>query len=158
MSSFLSSFLDELIQRGYNLDGTMKPEYRQKLYQDGWSEDKINNLEQIHIRDAAADREDAEWQQELERQRAEWNAQQEAEMQQRAERLGVPYQSPSTITTTGFTRQTRAEKMAGLDREELLSQGFLETDDFYQLSDEDEEAKETYIMPPEWKDIPDIEF
>lgn len=157
MSSFLSSFLDELIQQDYSSDGTMKPEYRKKLCQDGWSIAEIDNLEQIHIRNAAIDKENAEWQQELERQRAEWNVQQEAEMQQRAERLGVPYQPPSTITTTGFTRQTRAEKMAGLDREELISQGFLEADDFYEASDADE-AKEIYTMPPEWKDIPDIEF
>lgn len=154
----MSSFLKELIKQDYNPNGTMKPEYREKLNRKGWSKDKIDNLEQIHIRDAAIDRQVAEWQQELEHQRAEWNAQQEAEMRQRAELLGVPYQPPSTITTTEFTRQTRAEKMAGLDREELLSQGFLETDDFYQLSDEDDEAKETYSMPPEWKDIPDIEF
>ncbi len=154
----MSSFLDELIKQDYNQNGTMKPEYREELKRKGWSAAEIDNLEQIHIRNAVADREDAEWQQELERQRAEWNAQQEAEMRQRAELLGVPYQPPSTITTTEFTRQTRAEKMAGLDREELLSQGFLEADDFYQLSDDDNEAKETYSMPPEWKDIPDIEF
>lgn len=153
----MPSFLDKLIQQDYNPDGTMKPEYREELNGKGWSAAEIDNLEQIHIRNAAIDREVAEWQQELERQRAEWNAQQEAEMWQRAERLGVPYQPPSTITTTGFTRQTRAEKMAGLDREELISQGFLETDDFYEVSDADE-AEETYSMPPEWKDIPDIEF
>lgn len=152
----MSNFLDELIKQDYNPDGTMKPEYRQELRLDEWSEDKINQLEQIHIRNAAADRKVAEWQRELERQLAEWNAQQEAEMRQRAERLGVAYQPPSTITTTGFTRQTRAEKMAGLDREELLSQGFLEADDFDQVSDEDEE--ELYSPPPNWEDIPDIEF
>lgn len=153
----MPSFLDKLIQQDYNSDGTMKSEYRQKLHLDGWSEEKISNLEQIHIRDAAIDRKVAEWQQELERQRAEWNAQQEVEMRQRAEHSGVLYQPPSTITTTGFTRQTRAEKMAGLDREELLSQGFLEADDFYEVSDEDD-AEETYTMPTGWQDIPDIEF
>lgn len=152
----MPSFLDKLIQQDYNPDGTMKPEYRKELNAKGWSAAEIDNLEQIHIRNTAADREDAEWQQELKRQQAEWNAQQEAEMRQRAERLGVPYQPPSTITTTGFTRQTRAEKMAGLDREELLSQGFLEADDFYQVSDEDEE--ELCSPPPNWEDLPDIDF
>lgn len=152
-----ANFLNNLIKQDYNSDGTMKPEYRKKLSGKGWGVAEINNLEQIHIRNTAIDREVAEWQHELKRQQAEWNTQQEVERRDRAERLGLPYQPPSTITTTGFTRQTRAEKMAGLDREELLSQGFLEADDFYQLSDE-EEAGETYSMPPGWQDIPDIEF
>lgn len=154
----MSSLLDEWSKREHNPDGTMKPERRRRMQQNGWSEAEINQIEQMHIRDAAIDQEVAQWQQELERQRAEWNAQDQEEMRQRALRLGIPYEEPQlTSINHQFTRQSRTEKMAGLDREELLSQGFLEPDDFY--DPRDEAAKETPSIHtrPTWEP-PDIEL
>lgn len=153
----MPSFLDELIKRDYNPDGTMKLEFRKELDSKGWSKAKIDNLEQMHIRDAAIDRELAEWQQELERQRVEDNAQEEEERRQRAESLGIPYEPLPFSAGTNYNRQNRAEEMAGLDREELLSQGFLEADDFYDPSDEsinssDSESKsEQAYFDPNWE-------
>ena len=150
----MANFLEERIKRNYTPDGIMKLEYREKLSSKGFSEVEINHLEQTHIREAAIDRELAEWQQELERQRVEDNAQEEEERRQRAESLGIPYEPLPVSIGINYNRQHRAEEMAGLDREELLSQGFLEADDFYDPSDEsinssDSESKsqEAYFDP-----------
>lgn len=151
----MSSFLDELIQRDYNPDGTMKLEYRENLRRRGWSETKIDALEQIHIRDAVADREDAQWRQELERQLAEWDALEDNMVGDPPDRpsTSIIHQSLSTINT--HASQFLNEAKAGLEIEELLNQGFLEIDDLYHPSDDDEEM---YSIPSEWKNIPDIEF
>ncbi len=156
MSSFLDLLQEESEQLHYNPDGTMKPEYRSELRSDGWSEEKINSTESRHIRRAATDKEVAEWQQELKRQIAEDNARVEAERRVRAERLGIEYKPP-TPSVNKFNRQTRAQKMAGLDREELLSQGFLEPDDFYTPSAEaPPSAPSVYTRPA--VEPPDIAF
>jgi len=153
----MPSFWEEQIQEQYyNLDGTMRPEYRKQLYNDGWSEAKIGQLEQMHIRNAAIYRKVAEWQQELESKRSELKAQAEKEMRQQAECLGIEYNPPYT-SVNNFTQQTRAEKMAGLDPEELLSQGFLEPDDFYDPESEaDKEAYQVDSCPA--YEPPDIPF
>ena len=153
----MPSFLDELIKRDYNPDGTMKLEFRKELCSKGWSKAKIDNLEQMHIRDAAIDRELAEWQQELERQRVEDNAQEEEDRRQRAESLVIPYKPLPFSTGINYNQKSRAEEMAGLDREELLSQGFLEADDFYDPSDESissfnsESKSEKAYFDPNWE-------
>ena len=150
----MANLLEERIKRNYTSNGTMKLEYREELRTKGWSEVKINHLEHMHIRNATTERELAEWQQELERQRVEDNAQEEEERRQRAESLGIPYEPLPFSTGINYNQKSRAEEMAGLDREELLSQGFLEADDFYDPSDEsinssDSESKsqEAYFDP-----------
>ena len=130
------SIAEELVKRNFNSDGTLKLEHREELRTRGWSEDKINQLEQMHIRDAAIDREQAEWQKELERQRAESNAQYEEKRRQQAESQGIPYKPLPISNGSNLSRQTRAEAMAGLEPEELINQGFLEADDYYDPRDE----------------------
>lgn len=153
----MSSFSQERINKlYYNPDGTMKPEYREQLRSDGWSEDKINSTESRHIRRAASDKQIAERQQEMKRKIAEDDARFEEQRRERAERLGIEYK-PLTPSVNKFNRQTRAQKMAGLDREELLSQGFLEPDDFYKPSDEvQQSAPSVYTRPA--VEPPDIAF
>ena len=135
----MSSLLDLLQERSeqlyYNPDGTMKPEYRSELRSDGWSEEKINSTESRHIHRVAINKGIAERQQEILCRSAEKDARDEEERRERAEQLGIEYK-PLPPSVNKINRQTRAQKMAGLDREELLSQGFLEPDDFYTPSDE----------------------
>lgn len=132
----MPSFLDERIKHKYTLNGTMKLEYREELRKKGWSEVEISQLEQMHIRDAEIARKRAKRQQELAQKRAEWNAQNEEGRRQHAEQLGLPYKPLPFSTGNSYNCQNRAEEMVGLDREELLSQGFLEPDDFYNPNDE----------------------
>jgi hypothetical protein len=154
----MSDFLEERIKtRYYNPDGTMKPEYLEKLRSQGMSEVKIDQLEQIHIRDAKLDLEVQQLQQQLEHERAEVEAQWEQERLSRDEErahLNIarekvsPSISSNEVDTSSMTPlERRAHLMNGLNREELLSQGFVEPDDFYnpadekQLLDEKEEEK-----------------
>lgn len=153
----MPNFLNELLQRDYNPDGTMKLEFREELRSRGWSEQRISLIEQTSIRHATVDRELAEWQQKLELERAEWNVQNEEERRQRAEQLGLPYQPLPFSTATNYNRPYLAEEMAGLDREELLSQGFLEADDFYDPSDDESinsshsQSKSEVYFDPNWE-------
>ncbi len=132
----LLDFLEERSKKlDYNPDGTMKSHYREYLRSRGWSEAEINSTESRDIHRAAIDKAIAERQQEILRRSAEKDAREEEERRQQAEQLGIEYK-PLTPSVNKFNRLTRAQKMAGLDREELLSQGFLEPDDFYTPSAE----------------------
>ncbi len=156
MSDPLNSLVKRIKPEDYNIDGTMNSHYREYLRSRGWSEEKINATESRHIRRAAIDKEVALWQQELKRQIAESDARFEKERRERAERLGIEYK-PLTPSVNKFNTQTRAQKMAGLDREELLSQGFVEADDFYTPSDEaPPSAPSVYTRPA--VEPPDIAF
>ena len=48
--------------------------------------------------------------------------------------------------------------MSGLDREELMSEGFMEADDFYNSNDEASNERSYMQMPAGWEDVPDIDF
>lgn len=153
----MSDYLDKLSQQDYNIDGTMKPEYREELRSKGVSEVEIDQREQRHIRNAKLDLEVQQLQQQLEHERAEVEAQWEQERLSRdkerahsniAREKVSPSISSNELDTTSMTPlERRAHLMNGLDREELLSQGFVEPDDFYnpadekQLLDEKEEEK-----------------
>lgn len=153
----MSDYLDKLIQQDYNIDGTMKPEYREKLRSEGMNEVEVNQWEERHIRNAKLDLEVQQLQQQLEHERAEVEAQWEQERLSRDEErahLNIarekvsPSISSNEVDTSSMTPlERRAHLMNGLNREELLSQGFVEPDDFYnpadekQLLDEKEEEK-----------------
>ncbi len=153
----MSDYLDKLIQQDYNIDGTMKPEYREKLRSEGMNEVEVNQWEERHIRNAKLDLEVQQLQQQLEHERAEVEAQWEQERLSRDEErahLNIarekvsPSISSNEVDTSSMTPlERRTHLMNGLDREELLSQGFVEPDDFYnpadekQLLDEKEEEK-----------------
>jgi len=256
----MNNYLQQLINaEDYNPDGTMKPEYRQQLQRDGWSEEKIKTTEQRHIRNAAIDLEIAEWQKELERRRAQSKAQQEEKKRQRHQQISQSIQrsialdKPFLVYAEGeeiysdlellyciesnsidiqqtiwlveflllvlgnspdnkefygsrlnqvihggavssdkiqaieekvkqlnitlpplstynsgppidLKKASRSERrsfaMSGLDREELLSEGFLETDDFYDPHPDDEVREDSpgMQMPSSLEDVPDIEF
>ena len=142
----MSDYLDKLIHQDYNIDGTMKPEYREKLRSGGMDETEINQWEERHIRNAKLDLEVQQWQQQLEHERAEVEAQWEQERLSRDEErvhLNIvrekvsPSISRNEVDTSSMTPlERRADLMNGLDREELLSQGFVEPDDFYNPADE----------------------
>ena len=142
----MSDYLDKLIQQDYNPDGTMKPEYREKLRSEGMDETEINQWEERHIRNAKLELEVQQWQQQLEHERAEVEAQWEQERLSRDEErahLNIvrekvsPSISRNEMDTSSMTPlERRADLMNGLDREELLSQGFVEPDDFYNPADE----------------------
>ena len=156
MSGFLDLLKEMSDQLYFNPDGTMKPEYRSKLRSDGWSEEKINTTESRHIHRVAIDKGIAERQQEILRRSAERHARSEEERRERAEQLGIEYK-PLTPSVNKFNRQTRAQKMAGLDRSELLSQGFVEPDDFYSPRDEAAHSSPPTFTPPA-EEPPDILF
>jgi hypothetical protein len=142
----MSDYLDKLIQQDYNIDGTMKPEYREKLRSEGMDETEINQWEERHIRNAKLELEVQQWQQQLEHERAEVEAQWEQERLSRNEErahLNIvrekvsPSISRNEVDTSSMTPlERRADLMNGLDRQELLSQGFVEPDDFYSPADE----------------------
>lgn len=141
----MSDYLDKLIQQDYNPDGTMKPEYRDELRSKGISEVEIDQREQRHIRNAKLALEVQQLQQQLEHERAEEEAQWEQERLSRDEErahLNIvrekvsPSISRNEVDTSSMTPlERRADLMNGLDREELLSQGFVEPDDFYNPAD-----------------------
>lgn len=141
------SIVQELLKHDYNPDGSMKLKRREELRTAGWDEDEINNLEQIHIRNAEIDRKQAEWEKELQRQIAESNAQEEQERRQRAEREGIPYKPLPISNGNNANMQTRVEAMAGLDREELINQGFLEADDYYNPRQESTSSSRSNSKP-----------
>ena len=156
MSSLLDLLEEMSEQLHYNSDGTMKPEYRSELRSDGWSEEKINSAESRHIHRVAINKGIAERQQEILRRSAEKDAQFEKERRERAEQLGIEYK-PLPPSVNKINRQTRAQKMAGLDREELLSQGFVEADDFYSPRDKAAHSSPPTFTPPA-EEPPDILF
>ncbi len=132
---------EQIRKKYYNSDGSMKPSYRDSLRSRGWTENDIDQTEQMHIRNAAIDQKVADWQQELKRQLAEQKIEKESG---RVESLEIPN---NTLSTNKLTQPTRAEQMAGLDVEELLSQGFLEPDDFYDSQNESSEQESSgYVL------------
>ncbi len=54
--------------------------------------------------------------------------------------------------------EIRSFAMSGLDREELMSEGFMEADDFYDSNDEASNERSYIQMPADWEDVPDIDF
>lgn len=131
----MSSYLDELIQREYNPDGTMKPEYREQLRSSGMDEAEIEQWELRHIRNARLEQETQLLQQQLKHEQAEMEAQWEQDYQQRQEeraQLGLVSSQVLTVDLSGMSLEERYRfEVAGLDREDLMSQGFMEPDDFY---------------------------
>ncbi len=257
----MSNFLQEQIKiLHYNSDGTMKPEYREELHRDGWSETEINETELIHIRKAAIAKEVAEHQQKLKRKIAESKARQEEEERQRQQQISqiiqrsIDSNKPFLVYAEGektcsdlgllycikssflnieqtlwlveflllvlgdsarnkefygsrlnqvihsgrvslekvqaiedrvkqlnitlpplstynsgppidLSKASKSEKrsfaMSGLDREELMSEGFVEADDFCNSNNEAIKLTLAYSymqMPAGWKDVPDIDF
>ena len=153
----MMSILKEWMQRDdENPDGSMKPEYRQRLQRKGFSEDQIAQMEQRGILNVTTALKVAESQRAYEKRLQEWDAGEGARILESVKHLPKAYETPGS-SVNSLTRQTRAEKMAGLDPEELLSQGFVEMDDFYNPEDEaDEEAPKVYERPA--YDPPDIPF
>lgn len=154
----MSSYLDELIEQSYNPDGTMKPEYRQQLLSEGMDEAEIEQWELRHIRKAKNAKLVRQLREEHERRGAEAEREWEQEQEQRQEertRLGLVSSSVLTVDLSAMTQQERrAFEMAGLDREELMSQGFVEPDDFYnpvdvQTLSSEEEKKGHYVFSAE---------
>ena len=147
----------------YNSDGSFKPKYREQLESYDWSEDKINNLEQIHKRHAAIEKEQAYWKEQHRKDGEEWDRQYQAQKQEE-ERLGITpvvevlYSSPDKINVNDMNpSQRRAYEMSGLNTEELLSQGYIEPDQSGKFSIRSEEDKN----PPPYKadpNTPDIPF
>ena len=127
MSNYQSNF--------NNPDGSLTPEYREQLRNDGWSEDKINNLEQILMRDAAIDKEQAEcekqWKKEVEEGRKKRKAEREAERKLGIEpNFKILYSSPDRIDPKSLNpAQRRKYEMDGLTLREKLEQGHIHMDD-----------------------------
>jgi hypothetical protein len=136
----MADYLDRLIQQNYNADGTMKPGYRQELILRGLSESEINEREERHIRNARLDQEVAQRRQEL------------AEMQESSPLGKIPEQQPLVIRTNEVdtrsmtSQERRAFEISGLDYEELMSQGFLEPDDFYTPTDEQQDVQQVHTL------------
>lgn len=154
MTSFESAFYKE-----QNEDGSFTSERRQRLRNKGWSEEKINNTEEIVMRHTRIDRENAlarkkhyEYCNELSRQRKIKRIEQE--------KLGIEptfeilYSSEDKVDINTMSPSRRqAFEISGLDTEELLSQGYIDFDDlddfnqaakrnFGELFDADEPASE----------------
>lgn len=147
----------------YNSDGSFTSEYRKQLESYNWDKDKINNLEQIHKRDAAVEKEQAYWKEQHRKDREEWRRKREAEKKEQ-ERLGITpvvevlYVSPDKIDVNDMNpSQRRAYEMSGLSTEELLSQGYIEPDQLREFNTGSEEDKN----PPPYKadpNTPEIPF
>ena len=145
----------------YNPDGSMTPEYREQLINDNWSEDEINNLEQIRMRHVRVDREQAEcekqWKKEVEEGRKKRKAAREAKRKQGYEPgFKILYSSPDRIDLKSLNpAQRRAYEMSGLSTEELLSQGYIDFDDLVaQIGDTEKdrsiaEERKPQNPPPE---------
>lgn len=121
----------------YYEDGSMKPFYKEELRQEKWSELEIYNLEQIHIRRVASDKKVAECQRQHVKHIAEWRRQRQAEIESN-KKLGVKPSYVINYINTSSSNQSvfsltkdsaRDSEMAGLNREELLSQGYLDFDE-----------------------------
>ena len=153
MSNYPSSF--------YNADGSMTPEYREQLRNDGWSEDKINNHEQNYKRRNAADKEQAEWEKQWKKEVEEGRKKRKAEREAKR-KLGIEptwkitYSSPDRIDPNSMTPpQRRAYEMSGLSTEELLSQGYIELDDLKNKDwDDDDNPDDYYVNPNPPPEIP----
>ena len=145
----------------YNPDGSMTPEYREELRNDGWSEDKINNLEQIRMRHARVDQEQAEWEKQWKKEVEEGRKKRKAEREARR-KLGIEptwkitYSSPDRIDPRKMNpAQRRRYEMSGLTTEELLSQGYIDLDDLKHKDwDDDDNPDDYYVNPNPPPEIP----
>ncbi|WP_036486672.1 hypothetical protein [Myxosarcina sp. GI1] len=141
MTSFDSAFYRE-----QNDDGSMTPQYRQRLRNDGWSEAEIDWVEEINMRHTRIDRENAIARKKHEEYCDEWSRQQAIERRER-EKLGIEptfkilYSSKDKVDTNSMSpARRRAFEMCGLDTEELLSQGYIGFDDLDDSGEIDEES------------------
>ncbi len=139
----------------------MTPEYREQLRNDDWSEDEINNLERIRMRHAAIDKENAYWDEQHKKDGEEWSKKRKTEREER-ERLGIKptfkilYSSPDKIDPNSMNpSQRRAYEMRGLSTEELLSQGYIDTDDLnYSENNQEDDTPTSYIPENPTPEIP----
>ena len=147
----------------YNPDGSMTPEYREQLRNDDWSEDEINNLEQIRMRHARIDKENAYWEEKHRKDGEEWSKKIEAETEARRKQGYEPtwkitYSSPDRIDPKSLNpAQRRKYEMSGLTTEELLSQGYIELDDLIDKNykeEEDDPDDGWYVNPNPPPEIP----
>ncbi len=153
MSNYQSSF--------YNADGSMTTEYREHLRNKGVSEDEINTREQIRMRHARIDKENAYWEEKHRKDGEEWSKKMKAETEARR-KLGIEptwkitYSSPDRIDTKSLNpAQRRAYEMSGLTTEELLSQGYIDLDDLKNKDwDDDDDSDDYYVNPNPPPEIP----
>ena len=145
-----------------NPDGSMTPEYREYLRNKGVSEDEINTREQISMRHAAVDKEQAYWKEKHKKDGEEWDRQYEAKKREK-ERLGIKpgfkvlYSSPDNFDPRKMTPAKRIKyEMSGLSTEELLSQGYIDLDDLVNNSSdyEDDDSGDYYVNPNPPPEIP----
>lgn len=153
----MDSILEKWIQRDDQYpDGSMKPEYRQRLQKKGFSEQQIAQMEARGILNVKIALEDAASEREYQKGLQEYENGEGKRIREEVERMNKGY-NHSGSSVKKLPQQTRAQQMAGLDTEELLSQGYAEMDDFYYPNDEVEvESSEVYA--PIDRDIPDIPF
>ncbi len=152
MSNYISSF--------YNDDGSMTLEYREYLRNKGVGEEEINLREQIKIRHARIEQEQAKCEEEHRRYSEEWSRKTKAEIkarQEERERLGIEptfkilYSSPDRIDPKSLNpAQRRKYEMSGLTTEELLSQGYIDLDDLKNKDwdDDDNDSDDGYYVNP----------
>ncbi|WP_036488097.1 hypothetical protein [Myxosarcina sp. GI1] len=159
MTSFDSAFYRE-----QNDDGSMTPQYRQRLRNDGWSEAEIDWVEEINMRHTRIDRENAIARKKHEEYCDELSRQRKAERRER-EKLGIEptfkilYSSPDRIDTNSMSpAKRRAFEMRGLDTEELLSQGYIDLDDLDDSSSEVDEESNFREFSDEHDSPPEIPF
>ena len=147
----------------YNSDGSMTPEYREELRNDGWSEDKINNLEQIRMRHVRSDKEYAEYEEQHRKDGEEWSKKMKAKREARRKQGYEPtwkitYSSPDRIEPKSLNpAQRRKYEMSGLTTEELLSQGYIDLDDLKNKDWEDDDNDSDdgwYVNPNPPPEIP----
>lgn len=136
----MADYLDRLIQQHYNANGTMKPEYRQELLLKGLSETEINEREERHIRNARLDQEVAQRRQDLAR------MQESRPLDKISEQLPLVICTNEVDTRSMTSQERRVFEMSGLDNEELMSQGFLEPDDFYTPTDEQQDVQQVHAL------------
>lgn len=136
----MADYLDRLIQQHYNANGTMKPEYRQELLLKGLSETEINEREERHIRNARLDQEVAQRRQDLAR------MQESRPLDKISEQLPLVICTNEVDTRSMTSQERRVFEMSGLDNEELMSQGFLEPEDFYTPTDEQQDVQQVHAL------------
>ena len=147
----------------YNPDGSMNPHVRDRFLAKGFSEQEIKEIEEVSMRDAAVEKEQAYWKAQHQKDIEEWRRKREAEKKEQ-KRLGITpvvkilYDSPDKIDVNDLNpSQRRAYEMSGLSTEELLSQGYIEPDQLREFSSGSEEDKNP---PPQKTDpnLPEIPF
>ena len=146
----------------YNDDGSMNPHVRDRFLAKGFSEQEIQEIEELSMRHAAVEKEQVYWKEQHKKDIEEWEKQYEVKKQEK-ERLGIKptfevlYVSPDTINPNDMNpSQRRSYEMSGLSTEELLSQGYIDLDDLTHSGEKSEDKN-----PPPYKadpNTPDIPF